>query len=172
MKKLNTYELIGVCVRWCLDIDTLSVKDYKAFLQNFNFISVHAMHDHFKDSAHIKYDYVVCRLAGFVQENNGLSVVHYEAQNMHQKVGKSTYNSISGKKPFEYTKDGKKPCFKWNREFRCSRSEEECGYGCAKCGSHIHYIIYKYSHNTLYCRYIFECQIYTYIIVCINIHIM
>ena len=59
---------------------------------------------------------------------------------MHQKIGKSPYNSVSGKKLFEYTKDGKKPCFKWNREFGCNRSEEECGYGywCAKCGNRNH----------------------------------
>ena len=47
---------MGASIRWCLDIDTLSIKDYKAFLQHIDFISVHAMHDYFKDSAHVEYD--------------------------------------------------------------------------------------------------------------------
>ena len=133
MKKLNTYELIGAYVRWVLHIEGLTISDYKSFLPHIKFLSVHAMHDHFMDSAHTEYDTTVCHLAemegfaAFGSENNGLSVIHYGVQNMHQKQLKSSPGNI--KRPSEFGKDGKKPCFIWNHEFGCIKTEEEYGYG-------------------------------------------
>ena len=75
-------------------------------------------HDHFKDSAQVEYDCAVRQLAetegfcAFSQENNGLSVVYYGTQNMRQKTSKTSYSTGITKRPFEYVKDGKKPCFK------------------------------------------------------------
>ena len=59
VRKLNALELIDASIRWCLDIVSLSIKEDKAFLQHIDFISVHAIHDHFKDSAHVGYDCAV-----------------------------------------------------------------------------------------------------------------
>ena len=63
VRRLNAYELIGASIRWALDIEGLSVHDYRALLDHLNFITIRAMHDDFRDSAHIEYDLVVRRLA-------------------------------------------------------------------------------------------------------------
>ena len=62
-KRLKKYELIGASVRWVLDIEGLTISDYKSFLQHIEFLSIRAMHDHFKDSAHTEYDTAVRSLA-------------------------------------------------------------------------------------------------------------
>ena len=49
VRKLNAYELIGASIKWALDIEGLTVKDYRSFLEVIGFISFRAMHDHFKD---------------------------------------------------------------------------------------------------------------------------
>ena len=39
VKKLNCFELITASIRWCLDIDGLTVRDLRAFLQYIMAIS-------------------------------------------------------------------------------------------------------------------------------------
>ena len=51
-RKLNCYELITASIRWCLDIEGLTVKDLWTFLEHINFLSSGARNDDFKDSAH------------------------------------------------------------------------------------------------------------------------
>ena len=120
------------------------LRDHRAFLEHLDFLTVHAMHDHFKDAAHTEYDLAIRRLAetqgfaAFGKENNGISVTYYGAQNMHLKSAKTVPTST--KQPSEYLKDGKHPCFCWNKEYRCMCSKEDCGFAhwCAKWRSKSH----------------------------------
>ena len=117
------------------------MSDHRAFLQDLDFLTVRAMRKHFKDAAHIEYDLAIRRLAetqrfaAFSSDNNGISVTYYGAQNMRPKSTKTGQNSI--RRPNEYLKDGKRPCFRWNKECGCTHSEEDCGFEhwCAKCST-------------------------------------
>ena len=138
---MNAYR---ASIRWFLDIDNLTLSDHRAFLQHLDVLTVRAMHEHFRDSAHIEYDLAIRRLAetqgfaAFGSENNGISVTYYGAQNIRPKSTKPNQNSI--RSPNEHMKDRKRPCFRWNKDYGCTRSEEDCGFGhwCAKCGSKNH----------------------------------
>ena len=134
---LNAYELIGASIRWFLSIDGLNMNDAKTFLEHLKFISVREMQDDFKDSMHIEYDIAIRRLAdslgfkAFSQTHLGISVKYYGAQNM--KVHKANYAKRGGDR-YSYQK---KYCFHLNKEWGCSKTEEECGYRhvCSKCSS-------------------------------------
>ena len=88
VQKLNCYELITASIRWCLDIEDLTVKDLHAFLGHINFLSSHAHNDDFKDSTHVDYDKDIRKLAevegfaAFEAKYTGLSMFHYRTQNM------------------------------------------------------------------------------------------
>ena len=128
-----------------LSIDGLNMHDTRAFMEHIEFLSVQAMHDDFKDSAHVEYDLTIRKLAeslgfeAFSQTNAGMSIKYYGAQNMH--VSKAPYT-----RRFEKYSKVKWTCFRWNREFGCAKSEEECGYthACSKC--------YNKSHRRLDCK--------------------
>ena len=95
VKKLNCYELITASIRWCLDIEGLTVADFRAFLAHLNFMSSRARNDDFKDSAHVDYDKDIRKLAeidgfaAFDPKNTGLSIFHYGTQNMRPKKNKN-----------------------------------------------------------------------------------
>ena len=76
---LNAYELIGASIRWFLDIDNLTLSDHRACLQHLDFYTVRAMHEHFKDSAHIEYDLAIRRLA----ETQGFAAFSSENKYKH-----------------------------------------------------------------------------------------
>ena len=144
VKKLNAYELLGAAISWCLDIPDLTTKDYHALLEHLRFIAIRAMHDDFKDSAHVEYDTAVRKaaetwgFAAFSSAHNGMSVIHYGAQNMRTKKPVTTVGG--GRRTGGHTQDGKRSCFIWNKEGGCPKSEESCGFGhwCSKCGSKSH----------------------------------
>ena len=144
VKKLNAYELLGAAISWCMDIPDLTTKDYHAFLEHLRFIAIRAMHDDFKDSAHVEYDTAIRKIAetwgfaAFSSAHNGMSVIHYGAQNMRTK--KLANPAGGGRRTGGHTQDGKRSCFIWNKESGCPKSEEACGFGhwCSKCGSKSH----------------------------------
>lgn len=144
MRRLNAYELIGASIRWALAIEGLNKVDYKALLEHIEFLTVRAMHDDFKDSAHVEYDLAVRVVAetkgfgAFSKANTGMSVSFYGAQHMRPKSSKTTGKTKTNKG--EYTKDGTRPCYKWNQEGGCARTDSDCNYGhwCAKCGAKSH----------------------------------
>ena len=121
-------------------IEGLNMNDAKAFLEHIEFISVRAMHDDFRDSTHIEYDTAIRRLAeslgfeAFSQSHSGISVKYYGAQNMKSKASKFS------KRTTDRYNDQKRYCFRWNKEWGCSKTEEECGYlhVCSKCSSKNH----------------------------------
>ena len=73
---------------WCLEIQTLSTKDYRAFLEHLCLIAIRAKDNYYKDSAHVDYILAVRKMvekegfAAFAKENSRESVVHYGHQNM------------------------------------------------------------------------------------------
>lgn len=144
VRKLNAYELMGASILWLLDIDDLNVVDYKAFLEHMHFMTVRAMHDDFKDSAHVEYDTAIRKMAesmgfaAFSKAQNGTSVLHYGAQNMRPK--KHVASAGGARKAAPRVQDGKRSCFHWNREAGCPKTEDSCGFGhwCGKCGSKAH----------------------------------
>ena len=87
MQKLNPHELITASTLWCLDIQDLTVADYRAFLKHIHFISIRAHDDYFRDSVHVDYVMAVRKVAehagfaAFAKSNDTESVVHYGAQN-------------------------------------------------------------------------------------------
>ena len=145
MRKLNAYELIGASVLWCLDIAELTVADLRAFLDHIYFIAIRAMHDDFKDAAHVEYDAAIRKLAeahgfaAFSKLYNGASVIHYGAQNMRTKRQGGAVSTIA-RRTGGFTHEGKRSCYRWNKESGCAKSEESCGFGhwCSKCGSKGH----------------------------------
>ena len=145
--QLNTYELITVSILWCLDIQSLTTTDYKAFLKHFCLITIRAKDNYYRDSAHVDYVLAVHHMAeklgfaAFSKENSGESIVHYVPQNMEPR--KTPYNSYRKQSPVSLSK---RPCCAWNAESGCFRVEDECRYShtCTKCGSK--------SHRTAKCR--------------------
>ena len=113
-------------------------------MEHLDFLTVSAMHDHFKDIAHTEYDLAGRCLAetqgfaAFEKENNRLSVTYYGAQNMCPKSSKRY--TASNKRPNQYLKNWKRPCFRWNKEYGCSCSEDDCDHPhwCAKCSNKSH----------------------------------
>ena len=91
VRKLNCYEVITASIRWCLDIEGLTVKDLCAFLEHINFLSSHARNDDFKDPTHVNYYKDIRKLAevecfaAFTAKHTGLSIFHYGSQNMYPK---------------------------------------------------------------------------------------
>ena len=102
--------------------------DMKAFLECIEFISERTMHDDFKDIMHVEYDPAIRRMAenmgfeAFSQSQSGISVKNYGAQNM--RVNRSNYQ----KKSYDRQSDFCRICIRWNKDFGCSKTEEECGY--------------------------------------------
>lgn len=141
LKKLNCYELVTASIRWCLDIEGLTVKDFRAFLEHICFMSSRARQNDFHDSTHIEYDKDIRKLAevegfaAFGTKNTGVGMFHYGMHNMRQRKSVGAVRKTSS-----YTKDGKLGCFKWNKEAGCSRTDEVCNFGhwCSKCGSKSH----------------------------------
>ena len=136
--KLNAYELIAVSILWCLDIQSLTTTDYKAFLKHLCRIAIRAKDNCYKDGEHVDYVLAICCMveklgfATFSKENSGESIVHYGPQSMLPI--KSLYSSHKKRSPISLSK---RPCYAWNAESGCSRTEDECRYShtCAKCGS-------------------------------------
>ena len=146
VKQLNAYELIGAFVRWFIDVEEKKMEDVTWFLEHIDFLTVRAMHNDFKDSAHVVYDQAVRKraesqgFAAFSAMNSGISVKHYGAQHM-RAYGTSQHGRTTFKKTISpYLQDGKRGCFKWNKDSGCPRSDEQCGFGhwCSKCGSKNH----------------------------------
>ena len=90
-RKLNCYELICAMCLWALNIKELSIADYRALLKHISFILKRAKHSDLIDMAHVEYDLAICIMAedmgfaAFYRSNQGSSVIHYGAQNMHTK---------------------------------------------------------------------------------------
>ena len=137
VRKLNAYELIAASSLWCLEIQNLTVADYKAFIEHICLIAIRAKDDYYKDSAHVDYVLAVRRAAeklgfrAFSKEFSGDSVVHYGPQNMKQR--RSTYSTYGKKR--SPGSQSKRPCYSWNSDSGCFRTEDECRYNhsCAKC---------------------------------------
>lgn len=141
VKKMNCYELVTASIRWILDIQGVTVKDFRAFLEHICFMSSRARQNDFHDSTHVEYDKDVRKLAeiegfaAFGSSNTGMSMFHYGMHNMRPK--KQVGNV---KKGSTYTKEGKSGCYRWNKEGGCARTDENCNFGhwCLKCGSKSH----------------------------------
>ena len=105
MRKLNSLKLMVASALWCLDIDSLTMKDLRSFLEHIYFISVRAMTD-LKDSAHvaIRKKAEVHGFTAFSEVFNGSGVVHCGPQSMKTKKGAMS---------------GRKACFHWNKELGC-----------------------------------------------------
>lgn len=141
VRKLNCYELITASIRWCLDIQGLTVKDFRALMEHVCFMASRAKQNDFQDSTHVDYDIDIRKLAevegfaAFGSRNTGLAMFHYGMHNMRQRK-----TSTSTRKTSNFTKDGKTGCYKWNKESGCGRLDDVCNFGhwCSKCGSKSH----------------------------------
>ena len=142
VRKLNAYELIAASSLWCLEIQNLNISDYRAFLEHIALLAIRAKDDYYKDSAHVDYVLAVRRaaekigFAAFSKEHAGDSVVHYGPQNMKQR--RQSFSAFGKRRSPGPT--AKRPCYAWNSDTGCMRTEDECRYShtCAKCGSKSH----------------------------------
>lgn len=143
VKKLTPPELIEASCLWMIDQKNLVVPDYVAFIKHISYIAGKDKCDKFNDSAHVNYDTAVRKVAeeeGFKAFRRGdpeLSIVHFSIENF--KV-KSTPRQASrtASRQGGYSKEGKRPCYKWNRDTGCDDTACEFGHHCAKCGSKNH----------------------------------
>lgn len=141
VKKMNCYELVTASIRWVLDIQGVTVKDLRAFLEHICFMSSRARQNDFHDSTHVEYDKDVRKLAevegfaAFGSSNTGMGMFHYGMHNMRPKKPVNSF-----RKSNTYAKEGKPGCYRWNKEGGCSRTDENCNFGhwCLKCGSRSH----------------------------------
>ena len=91
--KLNSCEVIAVSTLWCLDIDDLTIADYRAMLEHVNFVTTRARDDYFRDSAHVEYVLAIRKLVenigfeAFSNTHDSESVAHYGPQNMRPRKG-------------------------------------------------------------------------------------
>ena len=106
VRKLNCYKLIVASVHSCLDIDSVTVADLRAFLEHLQFLASQAKNDDFREVMHVDYEIDVRKLAetegfqAFDIKNTRISMFHYGAQNMKPKratIRKSTTLSKDGK---------------------------------------------------------------------------
>ena len=144
VRKLSVAELQEASCLWFLSLDGVTLKDAQAFFSHLAYIASKAKHEVFKDTAHVRYDTAIRKLAqkegfaAFTAGNAAASLIHYGHESMRAKAKSAVTNTAKGLKTYE--KGGKHACFSWNKEGGCSRKEEECGFGhwCSKCGSHSH----------------------------------
>ena len=140
LKRVNCYELICATTQWASGIKELSVADLRALMDHINFLANRAMHNDFIDQAHTDYDEAIRKLAeevgfaAFAKENRGISVIHYGAQNMRSKKPVVGLGPYTARRPV--LGNTKRPCYAWNSDGGCSRTEEDCRFGhvCSKCG--------------------------------------
>ena len=124
VRKLNCYELIVASIHWCLDIDSVTVTDLRAFLEHLKCLASRVKNDDFREVSHVGYDTDVRKLAetegfqAFDSKKKGISMFQYGTQNMKPKrptVRKST----------TFSNYGKVGCYRRNRESGCSRTDEQ-----------------------------------------------
>ena len=145
VRKLNAYELILASISWCQSIEGLSIVDMKAFLDHMALIANRAMHDDFKDGAHYEYDCAIRKMAeklgfaAFSRDNQGTSITHYGTQNLRPR-STVLYKQTPARKYDQPSKEGKRSCYRFNREGGCTLTEDRCGFGhfCNKCSSKSH----------------------------------
>lgn len=146
VRKLTPPELIEASCLWMVDQKNVTAPDYVAFLKHVAYLAGKDKCDKFSDSAHVCYDTAVRKVAeeeGFKAFRRGdpeLSIVHFSIENFKVKTTGSDRTKqtsrASGRQ--DYSKDGKRPCFRWNREAGCDDTACEFGHHCGKCGSKNH----------------------------------
>ena len=143
VKKLNICELIEATCLWAVDQDNLEIKDAKGIFKHISFIAGRASTDKFIDAAHTRYDLAIRKKAvaegygAFKLCDSEYSIIHYSLENVKGKTHKSKSHAD---KSHLHIKDGKRPCYRFNKDSGCEKDEDRCGYGhwCAKCGSRSH----------------------------------
>ena len=145
VRKLNAYELMLASITWCQSIEGLSIVDMRAFLDHMALIANRAMHDDFKDGAHYEYDCTIRKMAeklgfaAFSRENQGTSITHYGTQNLRPR-STVLYKQAPARRYDQPSREGKRSCYRFNREGGCTLTEDRCGFGhyCSKCSSKSH----------------------------------
>lgn len=144
VKKLNICELIEATCAWAVDQDSLDLPSAKGIFNHIAYMAGRAATDKFNDSAHVHYDLAIRKKAitegfeAFKLGDSVYSIVHYSLENLKSKSA-AKVKAHTGKSHL-FVKEGKRPCYRFNKETGCDRDEERCGYGhwCAKCGSKGH----------------------------------
>lgn len=145
VKKLNANEVIEATCAWLADKDNLCVEEVLGVVKHIGYMAGKAKADRYTDSAHARFDIAVRKraakhgFAAFSAENSEASLKYYALEYMKErKSGGAGKGGGAAKQLF--TRDGKRPCFGFNKEGGCSRDEKTCSYGhwCSKCGSRAH----------------------------------
>lgn len=146
LKKTNCYELIEASCKWLADQQNVSADEHMCFNKHLMYLATKAKSDKFIETSHVNYDIATRKLAqdigfkAFRYGNNEASMEYYVVENFKSHTKNKSYAGTHSAKSAGYTKDGKKPCYRWNRESGCSRGEDVCLYGhwCSSCGSESH----------------------------------
>ena len=143
VKKLNAYELIEASCSWFFDQEDLTTMKYCHFMKHIAFLAAKAKADKFLDCAHVHYDLAIRKLcvkqgfAAFTAGNSDLALKYYAFENLKPKrLGTGTKAPATR----AFVKDGKRPCYDYNKVDGCTKSAGSCPYGhwCARCGSKAH----------------------------------
>lgn len=144
VKKINPHELVEASCAWVADQKDLTVGGLLGFISHIGYMAGKAKGGRYLDSAHAKYDLGIRKLAaksGFAAFTGGdpeVSLKYYSLDFCKEKKSSSSKYGRGGGKP--YSRDGKKPCYLYNRSSGCTRDAKSCNFGhwCAKCGSRSH----------------------------------
>lgn len=149
LKKLSPFELVESSCSWVLDKKDVDVHDLKRFIMHLKYVASKAKSGQFTDKAHASYDLAIRKLAvdngfdAFCAGNPELALQYYAFESMRGYTAKGGSHgakaSTSNTKQL-FMKDGKKPCFAYNKEEGCNRDEKTCNFGhwCSKCGGKSH----------------------------------
>ena len=148
LKKVTPFELIESSCSWVLECKDLDVNSLKQFVKHIGYMAGKAKSGRFMDQAHANYDIAIRKLAAkegfeaFSAGNPELALKYYAFEYMRKPSGVAGLGysrTQSGTKQL-FIRDGKKPCFSFNKEEGCSRDDKTCNFGhwCSRCGSRSH----------------------------------
>lgn len=149
VKKLSPFEVIESTVNWVIATKETDGDNLVRLLKHIGYIACKAKSGTFIEKAHASYDRAVRRLAvddgfqAFTAGNPDLALKYYSFEYM-KKAGGGGVNSGAhgspGRSKKLYVKEGKKPCFAFNKEEGCARDDRTCNFGhwCSRCGNKSH----------------------------------
>lgn len=151
LKKLSPFELIESSCSWVLDKKDIDVQDLRRVVKHIKYISGRAKSGQFQDRAHASYDLAIRKLAttdgyeAFGAGNAEVALQYYAFEYMRGHSSKGAYGGVKNSHANTntkqlFSKDGKKPCFAYNKEEGCTRDDKTCNFGhwCSRCGSRTH----------------------------------
>ena len=113
---MSVMELQEASWLWFLSLDGVTVKDAQSLMSHLAYMASKAKNEVFKDTAHIRYDTAIHKLAeregfaAFTAGNAAASLIHYGHESMKSRA-KSAITATAAKGLRTFERGGKHACF-------------------------------------------------------------